>query len=397
MKTTMHKRRLIDIWRIGETESWLTDMAAQGWHLCCMTRGMAHFEIGQPGDVRYRLDVGFSWPNDEKRELFREGGWNFVCHSSGVSFYCSPAFANAPELHTDAAEQAITLRRLNGKVVLSAIIAVACLLLALCMRLYALHAGNTPVLDLVEGRHNGLMVAGLLLLYVMAYQLQAVVSMARLIRAMREGRPIDHHAPWKRHQRRNIVVLSLMIGVLVASWLLPAAQLLSRRTEPLPIAGGVMLLRLADIEQNPALERLERLNDDGNDDANRMQSRWTAYAPVQIQADESGMIRDAVWPGSNVPYMPTLRYRRFVLTLPWMADGLIDDLAYNIGEWNRGHGTWYPMEEMQTDDLDRLVIRDSGDFIEVFAYKSHTVIYAQYAGVAEGRAVVEAVAALFVR
>ena len=398
MKTTIRKRRLIDTWRIGETESWLIDMAAQGLHLCRVTSGMAYFEEDQPGDIRYRLDVGFSWPSDEKREMFREGGWRFVCHSGGISVYRSPASSNAPELHTDAAEQALTLRKLNGKVVLSAIVAVVCLIAALCMRLYALHAGDTPVLDLIEGRHSGFLTAGLLLLYMMVYHVRAVVSMAKLIRSMREGRPIDHHAPWKRHQRRNIVALWVMIGVLVVSQLIPMVQLLSRRTEPLPSANdGVVLLRLVDIEQNPVLERLERPDDDGNDRGNQIQSRWSAYAPVQIQAEESGIIRDAVWPGSNVPYMPTLRHRRFVLTLPWLANGLIDDLAHNIGEWNQGHGVWYPMEEMQAEGLDRLAVRDSGDFIEVFAHKNHTVVYAQYAGVAEVQAVVDGVVALFTR
>ena len=44
-------------WHIGEHESWFSDMAQEGFHLKKVGWLFAHFEKGNPKDVRYRIDT----------------------------------------------------------------------------------------------------------------------------------------------------------------------------------------------------------------------------------------------------------------------------------------------------------------------------------------------------
>ena len=57
MNKIVRKVRPADYWRIGERESWLSDMAAQGLHLNKMGTYFAHFKRGEPKRMEYRIEV----------------------------------------------------------------------------------------------------------------------------------------------------------------------------------------------------------------------------------------------------------------------------------------------------------------------------------------------------
>lgn len=62
MNKNVRKVRPADYWRIGEHESWFSDMSAKGWHLHKMGIQFAHFKKGDPKRMEYRIEV------TEKRE-----------------------------------------------------------------------------------------------------------------------------------------------------------------------------------------------------------------------------------------------------------------------------------------------------------------------------------------
>ena len=102
-------------------ESWLEEQAMQGMFLSKddgFFLGLACFESGAPRRVRYRLDAvpkekAFS-EFDEKKQaaiaLAEEMGWEFVAEWKEFLIYrCGDA--HLPELNTDPAVQALSLKR----------------------------------------------------------------------------------------------------------------------------------------------------------------------------------------------------------------------------------------------------------------------------------------------
>ena len=55
MTKIVRKMLLGDPWRIGEYESWFSDMASEGLHLKKVGYLFAHFEKMEPEDIRYEL------------------------------------------------------------------------------------------------------------------------------------------------------------------------------------------------------------------------------------------------------------------------------------------------------------------------------------------------------
>ena len=105
-------------------ESWLEEQAMQGLFLSKddgFFLGLACFETGNPKRVRYRLgavpkEKAFS-EFDEKKQaaiaLAEEMGWEFVAEWKEFLIYrCDDA--HLPELNTDPAVQALSLKRVQG-------------------------------------------------------------------------------------------------------------------------------------------------------------------------------------------------------------------------------------------------------------------------------------------
>ena len=105
-------------------ESWLEEQALRGWFLSKedgFFLGLACFEAGAPKRVRYRLDAvpkekAFAeFPENKASaiELAQELGWEYVTERKEFLIYrCEDA--DLPELHTDPAVQALSLRRVQS-------------------------------------------------------------------------------------------------------------------------------------------------------------------------------------------------------------------------------------------------------------------------------------------
>ena len=57
MTSIVRKLRPSNYWRIGEHESWFSDMSLQGLHLHKMGTTFAHFKKGEPQQMEYRIEV----------------------------------------------------------------------------------------------------------------------------------------------------------------------------------------------------------------------------------------------------------------------------------------------------------------------------------------------------
>lgn len=208
MKNTVRKLRPSNYWRIGEHECWFTDMANKGYHLKKMGLHFAKFEKGETKKTKYRIDVSTNKKiSPEQLQLYAESGWDYVTSYQYFHVFSSPNERNALELHTDPAEQAYTLKKLDKKLGLNAWIGTIALVLMICMVAAIWFLDKTPTLILLEGFALQQTLLTIIIGYTVLTSLQAAISIRALRKNLLSGKPIDHDAPWK-----SIIALILSLA-----------------------------------------------------------------------------------------------------------------------------------------------------------------------------------------
>ena len=92
------------------------------------------------------------------------------------------------------------------------------------------------------------------------------------------------------------------------SAIIPFVQLIKMDTKTLPEASlDLPIVRLADVEENPALVRGEpSYMSDNVDWGNRYTYDWSPLAPVQYETDEHGVVPGKMWEDGSGEYSPTI-------------------------------------------------------------------------------------------
>ncbi|HCX48490.1 MAG TPA: hypothetical protein DG757_05530 [Bacillus sp. (in: Bacteria)] len=391
MNKKIRKLRPSDYWRIGEHESWFADMAASGFHLEKMGLHFAHFVKGEPKQMRYRIDVSINRRiTPEQIQMYAESGWDYVTSYNFFHVFSSPSYLHAPELHTDPAEQAYTLKELDKKLAMNASFAVVSMLLMISMVASIWFLDGTPTFILVEGMVIQQTILTIFLGYWTYTSLQAALSIRKLRNTLIEGKPIDHHAPWKKHYRFHSMVAILFTTIVGLSAILPFLQLVKGETKTLPEESiNLPFVRLADVEQDPALIRGESSYIKDNVDwDNRYTYNWSPFSPVQFETDELGVVPGKTWKDGSGEYSPSIHTRIYQLSVPSMADNLLSDLIKR-----------YRYEENQEDfvktkhpNFDQLIVHEEEGFKEVFASKGKAVMSVQYYGYANINSLIENIA-----
>ncbi len=379
MDKVVRKLRPSDYWSIGEHESWFADMASQGLHLKKMGIHFAHFEKDEPKKMKYRIEVSMKKRmRPEQTEMYAESGWDYVTGYQFFHVFSSPVERNAPEIHTDPAEQSYTLEALDKKLAFNAGMVVVALLIMIAMVSAVWFLDGTPIRTLVEGIAIQQTILSIFIGYQAYTSLRAALSIRALRNDLIEGKPIDHHAPWKKHQRLHSTITFLFTLFLGLTAIMPFVQILNHKTITLPEEStNLPIVRLADIEQNPALVREKYFIDD-IDWANRYTSKWSPFAPVQYDTDESGVVPGEVWKGLSGEYSPSISTNYYQLTIPAMADNLVFDLI----DWYRHENPVEDYVETKHPDFDLLIVREDEYMKEVFASRGREVIFVRYNGYA---------------
>ena len=234
-------------------ESWLEEQSAQGLFLSKedgFFLGLACFEPGAARRVRYRLDAipkekAFSEFDENKQEaiaLAGEMGWEFVAEWKEFLIYrCDDA--RLPELNTDPAVQALSLKRVQK--------ALADRVFSTCYYLFLY-----PILMFVLREPTfllGILTLGTLrllaLILVTAVQTWGAVRDWRRLRQLRRhlqsGGRIEHTNGWRDEKNRCLagkivrpiltaVWLVLLVSFLAAPRLHPDAPAIDASEAPLP-------------------------------------------------------------------------------------------------------------------------------------------------------------------
>lgn len=243
--------------------------------------------------------------------------------------------------------------------------------------------GNTPTLTFIEGVAIYQTVLTIFLLYSTYHSLQAAISIRKLRKNLIEGKPIDHHAPWKKLFGVQNSIGFLLTIILLLFAVIPFLQLGKMETKTLPAdTPDLPIVRLADIEKNPDLIRDDSTYvSDDVDWGNHYSFNWSPIAPVQYDTLESGIIPEEVYS----PYIDTEVYQ---LSIRSLADNLISDLIerniYDIYEKDN-------FIETHHSNLDFLVVFEDDGMKKVIAHKGKGVMLVSYHGDADMDAVIASI------
>ena len=237
---------------VEATESWLEDMAAQGWMLekDNIFLGVAAFEKAEPAPVRYRLEASTrrvgdfddngGAPDPEAEEMNADFGWEYVARRGQFHIYRSPA-GGGPELHTDPRVQALAIKSLERRQINSLL----SLLLVLVINLFAvqLRGGSLLLSAAAEGLPITLLTA-FLALWLIAAPVREAVHLGRLKKRLAAGVPLRHDGDWRRgrtaYYARLLIQLLLFLTWLLVLLHLWAGNLEGRGKEALADYKGIL-------------------------------------------------------------------------------------------------------------------------------------------------------------
>ncbi len=212
---------------VEATESWLADMAAQGWRLekDNIFLGVAVFEKAEPAHVRYRLEASTrrvgdfddygGAPDPEAEEMNADFGWEYVARRGQFHIYRSPA-GSGPELHTAPRVQALAVRSLEKRQINSLL----SILLILGINLFAVHLrGGSLLLSAAAVGLPITLLTAFLALWLIADPVREAVHLGRLKKRLAAGQPLRHDGDWRRGQTgyyaRRLAHLLLFLAWLV--------------------------------------------------------------------------------------------------------------------------------------------------------------------------------------
>lgn len=208
--------RPANVYDVAANETWLEDMARQGYRLVGMTGWSGVFEKAVPFTCRYRMQPMSKKekrPPEEMVEAYRELGWEYagtIPETFHVWCCQDPA---VPELDTDPVVQGMGYRYLRRKMRKDLISSVLLLVVLAALCVFLPGITTTPLLDTLEHFAPGQLTVGtlaaILLVVLMTCQMR---SMRRLLRFLDAGIPLERSRPY-RHQKWLARALAAVLGL----------------------------------------------------------------------------------------------------------------------------------------------------------------------------------------
>lgn len=208
--------RPANVYDVAANETWLEDMAHQGYRLVGMTGWSGVFEKAEPCACRYRmqpLSKKEKRPPEEMVEVYRELGWEYAGTIPGTFHVWRCENPDTPELDTDPVVQGMGYRYLRRKMRKDLISGVLLLLVLAALCVFLSGITTTPLLDTLEHFAPGQLTVGtlaaILLVVLMTCQMY---SMRRLLRFLDAGIPLERSRPY-RHQKWLARALAAVLGL----------------------------------------------------------------------------------------------------------------------------------------------------------------------------------------
>ena len=343
----IHRLAPCPAYDVEKIESWLTDMAREGWILEKDSNifGWLGFIQEAPGNLRYRLEPqeeGTGWgdsPDPEIRQICEEYGWEYV-DSYGKFFIYRAARPDAREMNTDLQVQAAAMKA--GKRNSTITLVLDFILL-----------GNI-FSDFLQAPFRSLAVMGfwfhfihlIALVWVSADSILHWRHLRKLQKQLKANIPLNHSKPWRKgavfhiaSKFAYVLVILLFFGALFGS----CSRALSLEMEAPDTAdypGDPPFVTATDILPEGKFIAKPFLHD-----YNSYLEVCTFFAPKIVEWNEYGEI---LLPDGSM-YEGILRLTYYETRWPWLAEGLMKDL-YRDAEKQR-HFVLLPIPDLNVDEV----------------------------------------------
>lgn len=348
----MEKKRIRRIapcpaYDVEKIESWLSDMAKDGWILEKESEifGWLAFEQASPRNLRYRLEpkeVGTGFgdvPHQDVRELCEEYGWEYV-DSYGQFFIYRSIRPDAREMNTDLEVQAAAMKAGKRNSALTVFLSV------FLLNYFFRSLFRMPCFWLIHMGLGHLLMCLLVLVWVSADSILHWHHLRKLQKQLKANIPLNHSKPWRKGAAFHIfskfaylLVIFLFFGSLFGA----CSRAVEQETDA---------PKTADYPEDPPFVTAADILPEGEYtsrstflDYNTYVQTHTFFAPIILEWNEDGRIH---LPDGTV-CDGILRIRYYETRYSWLAEGLIKDL-YREAEDQR-HFTLLPAPDLDVDTV----------------------------------------------
>ena len=390
MHTIKSKLRPCNYWRIGEHESWFSDMALEGLQLYSIGRNFANFIKGEPKRMRYRIELVQDKNITMKQKLmFAQDGWDYVTSYGEFNVFSSPIEVYVSEIHSaNYSNNDFTLKYLNKKFIKMVASFILIVLVFLGMIAASSYLISTPFLNLIQGKFYSISSEMLLLIYIYGI-LKEAIAIGILRTTVASGEPIDHAAPWKRKRRFYIMEFWIVVGLILLAMFSHLIITGSEKTKIQRIGDtNFPIIRLADLEQNFNLLPDSSILGEDVDWVISYSNYWSILSSMQLDTVENGIVEDEIWKDNSGTYTPSIVTTMYKLRFSSMSEALLTDLIkyYSILDGAE------ELKEIEHPSFDKLLVYEGEHNKELFAVKGEGVICIRYYGYADVNSLIEATA-----
>ena len=383
---TCREIRPANVYDVAANETWLEDMAAQGWRLTGMTAWSGVFEKAEPAACRYRMQ-----PVPKKQlvrpvemvELYGSLGWEYVCTLQGLFYVWRSDDSDVPELDTDPVVQGIGYRYLKRRMLWDGVCSL--LLVAVLWAAWALIPwmfGETPVLDTVTEWVPGRLLVGTvgaaLILVLLFCEIRAMV---RLLRTLGAGIPLKRPRPYRLQRWLARGLLICFVFILAAPFLGDLRNMsgssLARGWDAEDGQGapreGVVYVDLADLEGAETTD-FWRCRTKVQELCPRMYVTWQRSL---------GPAEEDLQPGDSLPVLSTAETTYYRMLTEGLAARLAEELvlmrpsSFGSSGFVQGHTALAPVE---AEGLDGFWWGENTYYQFALARLGREVLFLQYEG-----------------
>jgi len=333
---------------VAGTESWLEDMAREGWLLGeeGFFAGLAFFDRSEPREMTYRLTASLEptgllsdsggLPDREERELNAQFGWEYAGTRGEFHVYRTPGQVSR-ELHTDPAVQALAVKKVQARQRDSMVTtAIWCIL-------YPLVRVRGAVVHVAIGL--GLLLTLLwvtLLVGEVARGIWRTVYYGRMKARLERGEELEHRKDWRQAQRGYRLrqgawwaLIALVIGLSIHTYRRSEAARIpiSQDGGPVPFATLTDLAGGEVTDYEPIFEEAHTVY------------RWSNALTDTIEWHQSASMKRP----DGSPFSGGLYVEYHELATEWLAEELLEEY-YRMDE-NSYHSNLRAWRDLDLPDL----------------------------------------------
>lgn len=393
------KINYLNIYSIGQYESWLSDMAKKGFLLEKISPFRSTFIKCDSCDMEYRTEPSDKPMTTERIDIYENNGWKYVCSYNNFHVFSALRNENLKDFHTDLMEQNIIFKNLIYKLTYLIFIMFIGTLLIIWFGDGILRVGNTPHINFFDG---GWKILGSIfgMLYILILSIILCFKCIHIRKKLINNNAINHHSNWKKSYLFHFCVTNIMLLFSIVYFILVIVDLsygvkhiseslngdsyLSLDSEhKIPVS----ITRLADIAEMENLVSKQDNDSEKTNLNNTVKKEQGIFITNYYETNEHLSIKSSSENHSNDI---SLRTKYYKLLMPFMADGVLDDLVKACEKQYDGYKKSVTIAYKKLDKV--YLLQEAEGFYSLFIKKGNIVEHVTYCGSQSYNVVLEVIA-----